>query len=98
MLAGLLNEVAQNTFDVCPKLEKLSFNTNQLTTFPSEMLRNCENLIYFEVINFMVASVPENLFEMTENLDAFIVIGNLTSLPEKLLHNMKKLRYCIESS
>ena len=30
---------------------------------------------------------------MTENLDAFIVIGNLTSLPEKLLHNMKKLRY-----
>jgi len=93
MLGGGLMEINPNAFDVCPKLEKLSLVGNELKTFPSGLLRNCVNLARFEVINMKVISVPENLFGMTRNLESFTLIGNLTSLPERLLQNMEKLRY-----
>lgn len=85
MLGGGLMEINANAFDVCTKLEKLSLIGNEFKTFPSGLLKNCVNLSRFEVINMKVISVPENLFGMTRNLESFTLIGNLTSLPERLL-------------
>jgi Leucine-rich repeat (LRR) protein len=86
-----LTEVNPNAFDVCPKLEVLKFNFNKITTLSSGMLKNCANLIDFDVINYGLTSVPEDLFGTTSNLKKLKLQGKLTSLPDKLLKNMDKL-------
>lgn len=86
-----LMEINQNAFDVCPKLETLRLRFNKLTTFPSEMLKNCANLINFDVVNYGLTSIPEDLFGTTYNLEKLTLQGNLTLLPSKLLENMDKL-------
>jgi len=84
-------EINQNAFNFCPKLEILRLKFNKLTTFPSGMLKNCAYLITFDVVNYELTSVPEDLFGTTYNLEKLTLQGNLTFLPEKLLQNMNKL-------
>lgn len=89
-----LREFGPNAFDVCPNLEELVIGLErQVTTFPSQMLRNCEKLQTFVAVLNDLMHIPGDLFGMTRNLVEFNVGSNqLMSIPENLLQNMTNLR------
>ncbi|XP_070508529.1 leucine-rich repeat-containing protein 15-like [Chironomus tepperi] len=88
-----IHKINPNAFDVCPKLERLIISSGFLRTLPSGLLKNCENLVYFESMSQSLETFPEDFFGSAKNLEVFSVPFNkLTFLPEKLFLNMQKLR------
>ncbi|KAL7014369.1 hypothetical protein ACKWTF_015890 [Chironomus riparius] len=93
MFGDTLLRINPNAFEVCPKLETLIINYGQLTTFPPGMLKNCENLIRFEIMSTNVETLPEDFFGNIINLEDFVApVNKLTSMPESLFKNMTKLK------
>lgn len=88
-----LQEITENAFEVCEKLQELWIWFNPLTTFQNGAFKNCTNLKVLSAMTLRLNTIPGDLFGATTNLEEFYITSNeLTSLPGSLLQNMTKLR------